>query len=305
MKLEKPEYIQIIHQHGENYFSHYIKDHAHKQKDLDLALRWASFFSDLKTVQILVENKADVFVNDNEPFINSIGSGKNDIVRYLSGFGAHKIENDHNIGGHPGEAAFNGNLEALKFLIDDLKLDWRKDNDGAFRYSCYGGHLECAQFLYEKGVNIHAENNWAFIHSCENNRFEIVKFLFSKSNDFLAVGDRALGFASEKGSMELIKFLTSKRIKPLNDSMVSAIISKRYDLIDYFISLGGDIHASNDYILRVAHEDLFRVEFCLKHGMTQDYIISKSDEKVKYYFNKKNMEKIMPEKTDNQSQIKI
>lgn len=305
MIIEKPEYIQIIHQHGGEYFSQYIKYDTNKQINLDLSLRWASFFSDLQTVQILVENKADIFTNNNEPFVNSISSGKNDIVKYLSSFGAHTIENDQNIGGHPGVAGSDGNLEVLMYLVNDLKLDWRKDNDGAFRYSCYNGHLHCAQFLYDKGVYIHAENNWSFIHACENNHLEIVQFLFSKSNNFLVDGDRALGYASQKSSFELIEFLIFKGIKPLENAMVSAIISKRYDVMDYFIEHGGDIHASNDYILRVAHEDFGRVDFCLKHGMTQDYIISKSNQNVQAYLNKKNMEQIMPEKSGIQNQVKI
>ncbi|KAF9606001.1 hypothetical protein IFM89_021327 [Coptis chinensis] len=59
-------------------------------------------------------------------------------------------------------AALNGQLELLKYMIDDLKLDvdTRTYKDGTpLLYACLGGQFEAAVYLLEKGANPNIQDN--------------------------------------------------------------------------------------------------------------------------------------------------
>jgi len=62
-------------------------------------------------------------------------------------------------------------------------IDISAENDYAFRWACYNGHLEVAQWLLIKkqDINISFDNHFAFRNACINGHLEVVKWLQSLS----------------------------------------------------------------------------------------------------------------------------
>src|SRR5580692_2014636 len=71
-------------------------------------------------------------------------------------------------------------------LSIDVKqsLNIHKDNECAFRWSCWYGRLEVVKWLYDLGlqlnspINIHVDNEYAFKCCCQNGHLGVAKWLY-------------------------------------------------------------------------------------------------------------------------------
>lgn len=115
-------------------------------------------------------------------------------------------------------AAFNGNVEILRFLKDHWNLtteDARADNNYALRYASQNGHVDVLRFLKDNWnlttEDARALNNYALRYAARNGHVEVLKFLKDQWNltteDARAEGNWALTDASENGHIEVLKFL--------------------------------------------------------------------------------------------------
>jgi len=140
--------------------------HAYNDFSLQLACRQGH----LHTVKYLVENGADINVENTTSLQYASEQGHLDIVKYL-------IEKEADI-----HAA--GNLSLL------LAADQ--------------GHLDIMKYLIENGADINANNGYPLRWAAANGHMEMVKFLVEKGADISVF---VLEWAVKQGHSDIIKFL--------------------------------------------------------------------------------------------------
>ena len=108
---------------------------------------------------------------------------KKHIYVELKNFCLNKGEHYKNLKWKPSEfirACIYGQLEVVKYIYGNKKMDIHADNEGAFRSTCSNGHLEVAIWLYSlQHIDIHANNEDAFRWACHNGHLEVALWLYS------------------------------------------------------------------------------------------------------------------------------
>src|SRR6185436_12998676 len=89
------------------------------------------------------------------------------------------------------EAAKNGNLVGLKYLVD-LGADIHTNNEQALRCSAANGHLELVKYLVNLGADIHADNDRSIYYSASNGHLEVVKYFVDQGADIQTKNEFAL-----------------------------------------------------------------------------------------------------------------
>ena len=114
------------------------------------------------------------------------------------------------------DACEKGNLEIAKKLIDENYWLFICDELN-FRWVCNHGHLEVAQWLFEKKVNAIIE--FAFCEACQYGHMEVIKWLFEKmkmdpppEQDYNEMFEWSLRAACSQGQLEVAQWLLE--IKP-------------------------------------------------------------------------------------------
>jgi len=70
------------------------------------------------------------------------------------------------------------NLNTVKFLYYNNKIDIHYDNDFAFRCAVMNNNLDVAKWIFSLGgINVHCENDQAFNWACSMNHLEMAKWL--------------------------------------------------------------------------------------------------------------------------------
>ena len=124
-------------------------------------------------IQFLVEQGADIHVQNNYILKRSATKGQLDVVKYL-------VENGANI---------------------------HAENDYALRYSACNGHLEVVKYLVENGADIHSIDDFALRWSAELGQFNIVKYLVEQGADIHTDDDFALRYSAKNGHTEIAEYL--------------------------------------------------------------------------------------------------
>jgi ankyrin repeat protein len=111
------------------------------------------------------------------------------------------------------EAARNGNLICMKYLIEEQKIDIRNNNNYALNSSIRGGHLNVVKYLVEeRGANIHRDNNSALQISVKNGHIDVVKYLIDQGADIHANNEWILYYGISRGHLDIVKVLVEKGI---------------------------------------------------------------------------------------------
>lgn len=114
-------------------------------------------FGNIKMVQYLVEQGANVRAQDDYPIYNASESGNLEIAKYL-------VEHGANI--HAGDeralriASKNGHLNIVKYLVS-LGADIHAENEESLRWAIINEHLDVAKYLVREGANIQNAIIWA------------------------------------------------------------------------------------------------------------------------------------------------
>jgi ankyrin repeat protein len=104
-----------------------------------------------------------------------------------------------------------GELEMVREMLSNVKVDPTTDDQQAFKLACQYGHVEIVKLLLKDArIDITAENQYSFKFSCQNGKMEIVQLL---SNDG-RVDDKAkqsgARLARKYGHEEIAMFLDPK-----------------------------------------------------------------------------------------------
>jgi len=176
-----------------------------KWKAREIDLKYIGKKYELKTIKELVEDGADIHVNNDFILRMASTNGYLDIVKYLISQGANiHSSNDYVLCC----ASYRGHLDVVKCLIEH-GADIHARNDLALVWASMSGHIEIVKYLVEQGADIHAENDQALRWASEKGHLEIVKYLVEQGADVHACNDEALCWALDAGHKEIVKFLKS------------------------------------------------------------------------------------------------
>ena len=79
------------------------------------------------------------------------------------------------------EAATNGHLQVVNYLIEEKKVNIHYLDDVALRWASKSGHLDVIKYLVSKEANIHAKNDEALRFAKQEGHLGVVKYLESLS----------------------------------------------------------------------------------------------------------------------------
>nr|WBF70235.1 ankyrin repeat protein [Megavirus caiporensis] len=215
---------------------------------LNEQLKDAVLKGDLDQVKELVENGADINIDNNIAIKNASSNGFLDIVEYL-------VKNGANI---------------------------HADNDYAVRHALTNNHLNVAEYLVSVGANIHASGNYALRWASDYGLFEIVKYIVEHGAIYYVVYDcyhyifdNPIYNANQNGHTEIVEYLKQhvsvrkyKTDYQDYELMKSACKSDNINQLKSLIEKGIDIHYEDDYALRHAARDssLEMVQYLIDNG---------------------------------------
>ncbi len=143
-------------------------------KGNNVALKLASRNGHLEVVKYIIEQGADIHIDDDEAL----------------------------------KLASRGHLDVVKYLLEqgaDIHID---DDFPLIEASAYG-YLEVVKYLVSQGANIHAQDDDAMIIAIIRGHLEIVKYLVSQGANIHAQNDAAMGWAKHNGHSDIIDYLES------------------------------------------------------------------------------------------------
>ncbi|MBR3628633.1 MAG: ankyrin repeat domain-containing protein, partial [Elusimicrobia bacterium] len=111
--------------------------------------------------------------------------------------------------------AEKGNLELIKYLIKEKKLDVNSKsyfhNKTVLSSSCKSGNIDLVKYLIKHGADVNVKNKYGqtiLFSACESGNLELVKYLVEEKNLAVNVknkyGQTILFSACESGNLEIL-----------------------------------------------------------------------------------------------------
>ena len=146
-----------------------------------------------------------------------------------------------------------GDIEYVKAHLEENKIS-RKDINNALRRSAENGQLEVVKYLVEEHqADIHVRDEYALRCSAANGHLDVVKYLVEGHNADIHAADTALRWGASNGHLHVVKYLVSKGsdIHSLDDTALKWSAKHGHlDVVKYLVEKGANIHADNDRSLR-------------------------------------------------------
>ena len=138
------------------------------------------------------------------------------------------------------KASKRGQLEIVKYLVEQGGADINFRNGQALGEASYDGQLEVVKYLVGQGMNDNAVVDQALMYASENGHLEVVKYLVENGADVRFADDYALRRASRNGHLEVVKYLVEHGADVHardNYAVLYAIKEGHQDIVDYLKSL--------------------------------------------------------------------
>ena len=171
--------------------------------------------------------------------------------------------NTHPIGFFPlYEAARNGDLEKLKFLLngreDEISLydnaHHYKVSDTIICHAAQYGHVNILKYMVEIGADLSVRNNYALCYAAVFNHIDVVRYIISTNeididnDDYYDDIHTAVWYAAKNGHTDMIKTIHelidgSRYLKVLGEDIYTTAIywaghTDRRETIKYLASVG-------------------------------------------------------------------
>jgi ankyrin repeat protein len=158
------------------------------------------------------------------------------------------------------DVAKQGNLEAVKYLVEECEADVHARDFGgsnaALRYASYYGHLAIVKYLVLKGADVNADDDAALRYASTNGHLEVVRYLVEKCGAHMhAENDYALRWSSTNGHLEVVRWLVECGADVHADdegALREASMNGHVEVVKYLVLKGADVHAWNDCALQLA-----------------------------------------------------
>lgn len=187
--------------------------------------------NEVSTWEYLIQNGADVALDNNKSIQYSAQNGYLEVINYLREHitdvpdnyllqlaaqrgHLHVVKHFHNIGADITAndntavkyASENNHLEIVKYLHEH-GADITSENDFALRYAARNGNLNVVKYLYENGANITTDNNFALRIAAFEGHLDVVKYLHLNGADITACNNCALHWATKYGHLDVAQYL--------------------------------------------------------------------------------------------------
>jgi len=233
----------------------------------DQALINAVSHKSVEIVKHLLDVKANVNAQQGKSLVIAVENGYFDLVKILTSAAADvHLQNGRSFQ----IAAVKGSLETLKHLVEfGCK---QEELNAAFVESCKGKNMDVIKYLIGLGADVHHKKDRAIVEAATNGRLQVLKFLIECGCDPTTSNNKAFILACQNNRPKVVKYLISifpDVIKAQNyGGLVRCATWSRFDLLEYLLSKGADIHAQNDYALRefFKNKKWKGVDICLHHG---------------------------------------
>jgi Ankyrin repeats (3 copies) len=295
--------LQLVRENKQVSLEQILLEPDH-QNILNACLVYSLFFNSEEKSFEFIKMGAEFKHNNYEAVRGSVCSGHLNIFKYFIEQGANPfLKDDDHIGYYTSDAAYWGKLNVLKYLIEECGVPFNNDNDSPFRYASYYGHLDCVEYLYNKGVDINAEDGFAITRACEKNQISVVKFLIEKFKY------PVLQNICQYGRLETLDIILKNNTKfdITENIMVCSTLNKETDILEYMLDCGGEIHSSKDYLLQTADKNkrFELIDIALDRGMSSEYITANTSSVIHAYLLQKKLEESMMQKNNKSPLVKI
>lgn len=159
-------------------------------------------------------------------------------------------------------AAKAGSLDMVKYFIEEEGLDVKGVFHGynLAERAAEAGHLNVLRYLAEKGADIHTYNDWPLHLAAENGHLDVVKYLLEQGVDIHKHKEGLLHGAAENGHLDVVKYVMGFGCRYVYSDLLLAAENGHLEVVKYLAEQGVDIHAKNEFVLRVAVEHDYNLE---------------------------------------------
>ena len=222
------------------------------------SLHAAAASGDIKTVQFLTEeHNFDAVCRDNNgstPLFSACRYGYLEVVIYLIKLNADPLDLIKDSTSCLHAACASGNLDLVKYLIDECKCDPHSQNEDRltpFHTACKEGQMTIAEYLIGKKLHhlfVKTKKKQSCLHlACYSGNKKLVEYISSKFFKCIdevrdSNGFSPLHVACQQGHKELVQFLTQIKHCDLNSvtcdglsSLHVAISVGKLDIIKYIL----------------------------------------------------------------------
>ena len=143
-----------------------------------------------------------------------------------------------------------GDFETVVKLVESKSVSVGQRGGYPLKCACQRGHKTIAQYLLSKGVN-QESLDCAFINSAAYGQIDMMQLLVSYGADVHCKNDEPMRAACIAGHLNSIQYLMFQQGVKNKDEW--GLLSAEYfhwDCLDFFLSLGFNTRAYNDYVFR-------------------------------------------------------
>ena len=152
-------------------------------------------------------------------------------------------------------ASMNGQLEVVKYIVEECGADMHADDDSALQLASMNGHLKVVRYLVEGGgANVHANCESALGWASREGHIDIVRYLVEKGEaDVHARNEQALRWASWYGHLKIVRYLVEEcGANVRNWALRQASGRGHLEVVQYLVKCGADVHSRSDAALQWA-----------------------------------------------------
>jgi ankyrin repeat protein len=236
----------------------------------DDALQWAANNGHTEIVQLLIDNDADIHADEDASLRYSAGNGHIEVVKIL-------LDNNANFNVLDNcplkSAAEFGHIGVVKLLLEN-GADLHAYDDYALCMSAAKGHLDVVELLLDEGADIYADGCAPLKSSARYGHLDIVKILLEEAriNAKTNKNNMTLEAYINEGDegIEGYEFLKPRHsiLTDCGNALTYAAFNGHFDIVQYLVENGADIHFGNDMALQWSSEkgEIDIVRYLLKKG---------------------------------------
>jgi ankyrin repeat protein len=191
------------------------------------------------------------------PLNRAVAGGNYDVFMYLLEQGADINTVDVDGSNLLINAASGGNLELIKFLVEEKGFDVNFiDNNEmtAFYTACRSGSVPVIKYFVEKGVDIKprsARNGTPIVDAIYSDSLEAFEYLLDLGCEYDVAnqwGVAPVHYAAYRGQTEMLKMLMDKGVDIFQETMnretpfIWAVVARRFDTADFLLENGEDVN---------------------------------------------------------------
>lgn len=269
-------------------------------EDKDKALLSAVKKGDIDIIKFLLDQGADINLEEGYPLYSAVIEKKLDVVKYLLDEGANPkllnssrsfyravVNNDIDMvkflgerklypkGINMNDVVYIGNLDVLKYLLETLKIAPIESN-----LLDYSKDRNIINYLknYYNAKKVQTEIDMALVEAVRKGDLEKVKDLLKNGADIHYMYDEPVRMAALDNKLEILKYLVEKGAnihEQREFALRVASVNGYFEIVKFLVEKGADISVDNYWAFKKAKEN--------GHSDIVTYLQNEIDKSIKEY----------------------